>query len=40
MSPVGQVRQMEVLAQALGLGALARAGRSEEDEVELSHGGR
>src|SRR6202023_4170444 len=31
----GDVRQPEVLAQALGLGALAGARRTEQDEVEV-----
>src|SRR3954468_14211374 len=34
------VREGEVLLEALGLGALARAGRAEQDEVELGHLGR
>src|SRR3954453_15305503 len=32
------IRQREVLLEAFGLGALARAGRAEQDEVELGHG--
>jgi hypothetical protein len=31
------VRQAEVVLQPSGLGALAGAGRAEEDEVELTH---
>src|SRR3954451_1446259 len=33
----GDVGEREVLLEALGLGALARAGRAEQDEVELGH---
>ena len=34
----GDVGQVEVLAQARGLRALAGAGRAEEDQVQLAHG--
>ena len=35
----GPVGQVEVLLEALALGALAGAGRAEKYEVELGHGG-
>ena len=34
----GVVGQVEIVDEALGLGALAGAGRAEEDEVHLGHG--
>jgi hypothetical protein len=37
--PRREVRQVEVLGEALGLGALAGTGRTKEDQVELGHDG-
>ena len=34
----GDVGQLEVLLQALGLSSLARARRAKKDEIELGHG--
>ena len=39
MSPVAMYGEPEVVLQPLGLGALAGAGRAEQDEVQLGHEG-